>query len=307
LTWKIGEIPPHQTHRIEYQAIAKETGTFRNNAKVTATGTTATDKAAVTVGKSKLKISISGPQRRLVNRPIPYHITVGNIGTVPLTNVLVSNELPPGGFEFQSASPGGQREGGFMRWALGSLKPGEVRSLLLVLHSTKPGWVWDEVKVQADPNLSDKAQSVGTHIDKSAGTPVIEIDKSSDSLVVGQKATYTIRLLNPGKNNVLHPSVHVEVPEAMSIRGQRGPTTGQQLGQVVRFAPLGALDSGQEQTYFVEVEARKAGEARLRAWWTDGRQESSPTETWEDKTTILDPAKVVSGRTAGVSRLVKAP
>src|SRR5579871_1831954 len=31
LTWKLGDVPPHQTRRIEYQAIVKQTGTFRNN------------------------------------------------------------------------------------------------------------------------------------------------------------------------------------------------------------------------------------------------------------------------------------
>jgi uncharacterized repeat protein (TIGR01451 family) len=291
LTWKIGEIPPHQTRRIEYQAIAKQIGTFHNNAKATSAGASAADKAAVTVGESKLKISISGPQRRLVNRPIPYHITVGNVGTVPLTNVQVSDELPPG-VEFQSAVGGGRREGGFVRWSLGSLKPSEVRSLLLVLHSPKPGWCFNEAKAQADHEMSERVRSEGTHIDRIAGTPVIEIDKSTDSLIVGQKATYTIRLFNPGKSTMLHPSVFVEVPEGMSIRGQRGPTTGQQQGQRIRFAPLPAIDAGREESYVVEVEARKAGEAKLRAWWTDGRQESSAPETWEDKTIILDPSKL---------------
>lgn len=294
LTWKIGDVPPKQTRRIEYQVISKKAGKFSNQAKATAAGgASATNRASVTVGEPKLKISISGPQRRLVNRPIPYHITVGNLGSVPLTNVQVTDELPPG-VEFVNASSGGRREGGFVRWSLGALRPGEVRSLFVVLRSPARGWCWNEAKVQAERDLSDKARSEATRIE-SVGSPVIEIDKSANWLVVGQKASYTIRLFNPGKNNVLHPSVCVAVPDEMSIRGQRGPTTGQQQGQTVRFAPLGVLDGGHEETYVVEVEAKKAGEAKLRAWWTDGRQESGPTETWEDKTIILDPARQASG------------
>ncbi len=295
LTWKLGDVPPHQTRRIEYQAIAKETGTFRNNAKVTAAGgATVTDSAAVTVGEPKLKISISGPQRRLVNRPITYHITVGNLGSIPLTNVQVSDELPPGGVEFVSADGGGRREGGFVRWSLGTLSPGEVRALHLVLRAPQSGYCWNQVKVQADHDLSDKALSERMHVEAAAGAPVIEIDKSTDQLLVGQKATYTIRLYNPGKTNVSNPRVVVVVPDGMSISADRGAATGQRQGQKILFDPLTMLGGGEEKVYMIEVVAQKAGEAKLRAWWTDGPQDTSPKETWEDKTTILDPSQQVN-------------
>lgn len=303
LTWKLGDLPPNQTRRIEYQVISKQTGTFHNNAKATADGgANAIGSATVTVVEPKLKISISGPQRRLANRPIPYHITVRNLGSVALTNVQVSDELP-GGVELVSANAGGRREGGFVRWSMGTLAPGEHRSLLLVLRASKSGWCWNEATVRADPNLSDKERSEVTRIE-TASAPVIEIDKESDALVVGQKATYTICLFNPGKNNVLHPSVFVTVPDAMSIRGQRGPTTGQQQGQSIHFDRLTALDGGKEELYFVEVEAKKAGETKLRAWWTDGRQGNDTPDTWEDKTIILDnqpaaPARATPAGAAG--------
>lgn len=290
LTWKLGDLPPHQTRRLECRVISKQAGKFRTKAKATAEGgTNAADRADVTVGEAKLKIRVSGPQRRLANRPIPYHITVCNLGTLPATNVQVSDELPRD-IKFDRASASGRKEGGFVRWSLGTLPPGERRSLLLVLRAPQPGWCWNEAAVRADRNLVDKARSEPTRIE-SANTPVIEIDKNTDWLVVGQKATYKIRLFHPGKNNVLHPHVVVRVPGEIVLRGQRGPTPGQQDGQLVRFAPLGTLDGGQEETYTVEVEAKKAGEAALRAWWTDGRSQAGPVETWEEKILILDPAQ----------------
>jgi len=293
LTWKLGDVPPQQTRRLEYQVIAKQTGTFRTKTKVTAAGgVNATDSAAVTVGEAKLQIRVSGSPRRLTKRPIPYYITVGNLGTVPLTNVEVADELP-GGVEFLNASTGGRREGGFVRWSLGTLQPGELRSLLLLLRVPKPGWCWNEAAVRADHDLSDKARSGPTRIE-SAETPVLEIDKSKDWLVVGEKATYTIRLFNPGKNNVLHPSVLVDVADELSITAVRGATTGQQQGQKVRFDPLQVLGGGEEKVYTIEVEAKKAGEAKLRAWWTDGRQATGPTQSWEDQTVVLDPTRLAS-------------
>jgi uncharacterized repeat protein (TIGR01451 family) len=294
LTWKLGDLQPNQTRRLEYQAIPTEVGKVSNQVKATADGgASATGSAAVTVVEQKLKISIGGPQRRLANRPIPYHITVRNLGTAALTNVQVADELPPGGIEFLSVDGGGRREGGFVRWALGTLAPGDHRSLHLVLRAPQSGWCWNQAMVRADNNLLDKARSEVTRIE-TASTPVIEIDKDADSLVVGQKATYTIRLFNPGKDlqkdNVLHPSVFIAVPDEMSIQGKRGPTTAQQQGQQIHFDRLNVLEAGKEELYVVEVQAQKAGEAKLRAWWSDGRQGIGPQETWEDSTLILDPA-----------------
>ncbi|HTU20641.1 MAG TPA: DUF11 domain-containing protein [Gemmataceae bacterium] len=289
LTWKLGDVPPHQTRLIECEVISKKEGKLSTKVKVTADGgASATDSAAVTVGKAELKITTSGPPRRLANRPIPFHITVRNLGSLPLTNVQVSDELPRD-IQFVSASPGGRRESGFVRWSLGSLPAGERRSLLMVVRAPKPGWCWNEATARADNNLSDKNRSAATRIE-SAGSPVIEIDKDLDLLDVGQKARYTIRLFNPGKANILHPYLLVTVPDEMSIRDKRGPTTGQQQGQNIRFDPIEVLNHGEEAAYVVEVEAMKSGEARLRVQWSDGRQDASPPETWEDKTIILGPA-----------------
>lgn len=292
LTWKLGDLAPQQTRRIDCELISKKQGKLSTKAKVTADGgASATDTAAVLVGAPKLQISISGPQRRLVKRPLPYHITVRNLGTMPVTNVQVSDELPRAqsgpSVEFVSASPGGRLERGFVHWSLGSLSPGEQRSLFVVVRAPMPAWCWNDATVRADNNRLEKARSEPTRID-SASTPVVEIDKERDSLEVGQKTRYTIRLFNPGKN-FLGPSLLVTVPNEMSILSQLGPTSGTQQGQIVRFAPIGALNQAEEAVYYVEIEAKKPGEARLKVQWTHPLQGSSPPETWEDKMTILGP------------------
>ncbi len=291
-SWKIGDIPPRETRRIEYQAISKRTGKFTNKAKVTAAGgLSATDSAAVAVGEAKLKLSMSGPKRRAVRRPIPYHITVRNLGTVPLTNVLVSDELPRSprgpGFDLLHANPLARVERGFVRWQIGALAPGERRSLLMVLRAPSPGWCWNAVAARADPDLSDKAAPGWTHIDP-ADTPILEIDKSMGALSVGEKASYTIRFINLGKSNLVNAHLTVTVPEQLSVFGVRGATTGQRDGQTIRFAPLQLLQKGEEKDFVVEVEAKKAGTATLTASWVEGLEAPSPLKTYEDATLVLD-------------------
>ena len=55
LTWKLGDLAPGQTRRVEYQAISKQTGAFRNKAEVKAAGGVRQKASSgVTVGEAKL-------------------------------------------------------------------------------------------------------------------------------------------------------------------------------------------------------------------------------------------------------------
>ncbi len=292
LTWKLGDLAPGQTRRVEYQAISKQTGTFANKAEVKAAGGLhETAAAKVVVGEAKLSILKTGPQRRLVNRPAPYWITVSNPGTMTATGVQVSDELPAG-IELLHASAGGRVAGGQVRWLLGPLPAGETRSLQLVVRAARPGRFGNMVRVTAEHDLSARAMADETHFEAAAG-PTVEIDKSADPLDVGQKGVYTIRLINPEPTAFLRPRIVVTVPEELAFLGSRGPTTAQRDGQIVRFDPLTALEAGKEVTYTVEVEARKPGEVRLRVELADDRTALGPPRLWEEKTIIRTGLKLV--------------
>ncbi len=287
LMWKLGTLKPGEKKVVEYQAIAAQAGTFTNKAEVTAEGGVR-HKASVTVtvGEAKLSLLKTGPQRRLINRPTPYHITVSNPGTMPATNVQVIDELSPG-VHFVSASPGGHFTDAHVRWSLGTLRPGEQRSLQVILLAPRPGRFGNMVQAKADHDVTAKVRADETHFETPSG-PSVEIDKIADPLEVGQKATYTIRLINPGTTPFLNPIVTVTVPEAMTVRGERGPTTAKREGQIVRFDPLPALDAGAEVLYTVEAEAKKVGEARLRVELTEKREDSGSPQRWEEKTIIRE-------------------
>jgi uncharacterized repeat protein (TIGR01451 family) len=292
LTWKLGNLAPGQTRRIEYQAISKQTGTFANKVEVKAAGGVhEIASARVVVGEAKLSILKTGPRRRLVNRAAPYQITVSNSGTLTAMGVQVLDELPAG-IELLHASAGGRVMGGQVRWALGPLPAGEKRSLQVIVRASRPGRFGNMVQVQADHNLSAKSLAEETRFETASG-PAVEIDKSADPLEVGQKGTYTIRLINPEKTAFLRPRLLVTVPGEMTVLGSRGPTTAQRDGQIVRFDPLPALDAGKEAIYTVEVEARKPGEVQLRVELADDRTALGPPRLWDEKTIIREAAKLV--------------
>src|SRR5262249_13719761 len=92
LSWDLGDLAPGQTRRVEYSAIPKKTGTFTNRAVVPAAGGLRQESSArLWIGEPRLAVVKAGPRRRLVGRPATYLITVSNPGTMPLSNVRLSD------------------------------------------------------------------------------------------------------------------------------------------------------------------------------------------------------------------------
>jgi uncharacterized repeat protein (TIGR01451 family) len=297
LTWQLGTLQPGQKKTIEYQATSTEPGSFTNQVKVKAAGDVQ-EKASCTVkfGEPKLTLRKRGPQRRVVNRPATYSITVSNPGTMAATGVQVSDELPSP-IQLVRASDQGRVDGGYVRWDLGTLSPGARRTLQLVVRSPRSGKFANVAEVIAEQRKLSARDFTETRFETASG-PVVEIDKSLDPLEVGQKATYTIRLINLGTAAVLHPSLIVTIPDELKVLAVRGPTTAPEpKGQMVHFDPLPALDPNAQKEYVVEVEAVKPGDVRLQVQLTDGRTGLGPPTSWEEKTTILAGGKTASPAT----------
>src|SRR5262245_8715838 len=95
LSWDLGALAPGQLRRIDYQAIAKKADRLCNQAVATAAGGLREEAShCVTVTEPKLQLMMTGPERRFLNRPATYQITVSNPGTAPATNVVISDVLP---------------------------------------------------------------------------------------------------------------------------------------------------------------------------------------------------------------------
>ncbi|HEY7428161.1 MAG TPA: hypothetical protein VH682_28265 [Gemmataceae bacterium] len=287
LDWKLGTLKPGETRRVELQVIPTQAGKFSNTAEVTAAGGVSRKvRVDITVGEAKLKVSKAGPQRRLINRSTLFHITVSNPGTIPVTNVQVSDEVPRE-IEFLRASMSGRFERGFVRWSLGTLRPGEQRSLQVALRAPRPGRYWNEVQATADHGVIARMRTEEMRFESVAG-PVVEIDESADPLTVGQKGIYTIRIVNPKKTAIFRHGLVITVPEELAVLGQRGPSSGQTEGKIIRFDPLETLPAGQEAAYVVEAEAKKAGTAKLVVELVDAGRQLGKPQTWEEQTTICE-------------------
>ena len=246
--------------------------------------------ADVFVGEAKLAIIKTGPRTRAVKRPTPYLITVINTGTAPATNVKLIDDL---GARIRACartsnskhSANGEHGDAEVKWSLGTLQPGERRTVQLVIRANTAGDLKNRAIASADHGVtSGEAVSPQTHFETANGV-IIEIDKDHDPVEVGQETSYIVRVWNGGPEAVNNLGTKISVPTAMQVVGTpSGRTAVEQSGQTIRFAPLSNLSPGEEAEYKLRVKAVQAGVARLNVELTSGDLKTPLTS--EDTTTI---------------------
>ncbi len=263
LTWELGDLAPGQTRRIEYRAISKKTGTYRTRAMAEADGGLREEGSAeVRVGEAVVALAVTGPKHRLVGRTATYVIRATNSGTLPATNVQVTNELPID-VQLVRASAGGTWSGKEVRWALGRLEPGASRTLQLDVRARRAGLFKNVVHLSAERGLTDQARAE-TKFEKGTGL-ALEISRGNSKLEVGGEMTVVVRALNAGRAREAEVGVTVIVPEGLEVVRFKGPVAGRRAARKVEFEPLPALGPGVEVVYTVQLRAVRAGEAALRA------------------------------------------
>jgi uncharacterized repeat protein (TIGR01451 family) len=294
LTWNLGNLAPGQTRKVEYQVSPQKLGTLTNRAVVEAGGGLREEAVTqIVVGDVKLGIVKTGPQRRLINRPATYQITVTNSGTMAATGVRISDELPPDIKLVRAGAPG-QVVGERVVWDLGTLPAGGRRTAQLVVRATKAGTFKNVATVTAEGDLSEQSLTQ-TRFEEAEGL-ALEIDKSADPLEVGREGTYTIRLLNQGKAAANNVSLTIIVPEEMKVQSARGPRASEQNKKTIRFAPLAVLAPGVEAIYTLQVQAQRPGDVRLQVEVaTDPAAPGGPLR-WEETTLIPGPKAPPEGR-----------
>lgn len=263
LVWNIGNIPGGQSKRLEFQVAAKKTGVFTNKATVTTTsGMKKETSSKVEVGEAKLAVNLGGPDKRNINRPTSYQITVTNSGNQIVRGIKVSNKLDAS-TQFLAASSGGRNENGEVKWLIPQLSPKQRQTLQLVIRPTVPGTLKNRIEVVAD-KIATGWQVEKTTIFENNNGLVSEIDKSIDPLEIGEQTALTIRLINFSPNPVKNLSISAFAPDNTVVTEGRGPTNFSRQPDKVGFLPLVSLEPGKEVTYSLFLNAKKSGESTFR-------------------------------------------
>lgn len=288
LTWDLGTLAPGEEKRVEYRAVARKAGRWRNQAVVTcASGQRDEASCEVVIGEARLEMMKTGPAQRNVSRPATYQITVSNPGVMPLADVVITDPVPDK-MTFVSATEGGQVTDGAVRWSLGPLAPGTRKAVQVVLKAKETGEIANRATATAAGGVSAEAEAK-TIFEGGSGLTA-DVDDRDDPLEVGAQTVYTITVLNQGAVPAKQVVVVATVPEQLEIKSVDGPSASKEDGQKVSFAPI-TVQPKTEAVYKITVVARKPGDVRFRV------ELSADPETLpsglpvrrEESTTIYDP------------------
>ncbi|GIW81534.1 MAG: hypothetical protein KatS3mg105_3341 [Gemmatales bacterium] len=243
LTWTMGALPPGQAHTIQVIFRAERPGQVQNCATATTDeGFTAESCATTVITAPQLTVNKTGPATGIVGMPITYQITVSNPGNGPATNVVLNDSFDPGLEHESRANP--------VELRLGTLNPGETRTVPLVLTPRREGRFVNRVTATADGGLT--AQDDHPVVVQRAQ---LSIDKTGPGArYVGRPAVWDIRVSNPGAVPLNNVVVRDQLPPELQFESA---TQGGQLvgGEVVWN--LGTLQPNEQRQLQVTTRCRQ--------------------------------------------------
>lgn len=201
LQWRFAELQPGQEQIIRIKLIPTERGTINTQADVRFSGKAVT---SLTVAEPLLEVTCEGSNRVLVGEPASQTVLIKNPGNGIATNVQIEAIIPDG---LEHA------RGSRLIMDVGSLNPGETRSVRLALAAVKGGKQVVQVQSRADGDLVRNTQS---EVFVVAPSLVAEIE-GPGLRFLGRNATYVLRVRNDGEINVENVRVMHKVPEGFEV------------------------------------------------------------------------------------------
>jgi uncharacterized repeat protein (TIGR01451 family) len=194
---------------------------------------------------NQLRLTKLGSSYALTNTQLVYTLRCANVGNLPVNGVTVVDVMPTG-LPLVGAWPAPDVIAlPLLRWSLGTLAAGEVRTM--VITTTSPAFTgvitnsavmgsWQNVMTQT----LFATQIVG-------GGPILQVTKdgSASTVDAGGTLVYTIRYQNVGNQAATNVTLTDTLPSDVTVMATFPPAT--QLGQQLKWdlAPLNPNDRGQ--------------------------------------------------------------
>lgn len=239
LVWTLAGLPGGQTHAIQVVFRATQPGPVSNTARVVTRDGLRDEKTAATqITVPQLAVKKTGPANAIVGQPINYDILVSNPGSGAATNVMLTDEFDPGLEHVTRVNK--------VKLPIGTLAPGESKTVQLTLTSKQAGRLVNRVEATADGNLTAQAEHP---VDVQNAQLKIDLTGPTKRYMT-RPADWKIAVTNPGASVLNNLVVRDQLPPELVFvsAGQGGVLAN---GEVVW--QLGTLQPGEQKIVQVKT------------------------------------------------------
>jgi len=252
---EVGDLAPNETKKITGAVKGVQKGKFTATIKTTSNNAGECEaNFALNVLQPALKFTMDGMKEQFLTRVANYKLVVSNVGDTPITNIAVTDSAPAD--TTVASAAGGSVNGSQVVWNVGTLQPGEEKTLPIGLTSAVSGSHCNSAKVTFTEGAPMAAEACTVW--SGLGALGVEFNDNPDPIRIDEETLYTVHVTNQGTaalNNIKTTAV---------FDGPNSPVTasaGTVDGQTVTFPSVRTLGPKESFTYTVRVKGVKAGNA----------------------------------------------
>jgi uncharacterized repeat protein (TIGR01451 family) len=211
------------------------------------------------VQEAKLKLTCEAPTSVIVGSEVRLVMNVTNVGSAPAEGVRI-RQLAPG---VTQASDSNARP---LMLEVGTLQPGESRSLETSSIAREPGLVRINLVAQSEDGL----QATAEHTVRVTAPKLALQATGPDFRYLNRKAMFQFTLTNPGDATATNVNLMVGLPEGLEYIDASGEGVFNAEKRTVAWV-IGSLASQQKREFTVNVIPKSEGQHLQRVVaWADG-------------------------------------
>lgn len=246
LTWNFDELPAHSKHRLKVRLHPNDPAKHNGILAGTATATFSIRASHTTrIDQPKLHVGMTAPTSVVVGEPLPFEITLHNLGMVPLPGVLLRDQLPnilehPHGQEVEAD--------------IGPLAPGEKRTITLRTTAARAGVGTNRLTAISEAG----EERIGCEV--RVVEPGLQL-RCEAAKQVNQRGHLglTIEVANPGTAPTHNAQVQTVLPEGFAFVSATEGGTYDPAARTVTWT-LGTLAAGSQRSLSLRMQAVAAGD-----------------------------------------------
>lgn len=263
LEFEIGTLHPNETRELDLVLSAEKAGKVVNTLTAKADGNLQVQQQVeFEVIAPALSVSLNGPERRYLERPATYEVSIENPGTAPAHDVQIVTKLPKG-MRFVRANNMGEYDPAThaVYWSLAELPKGERGSVELVAMPTETGPQTLQVEGHAQQGLADHKQR--EIVIEGLAAIMFEVRDLEDPIEVGGETGYEIRVVNQGTKAAANVQVAIDLPPGLKLISAEGESAHKAQDGRVLFEPIQQLAPKADTVFRLRAQGLQAGDQRI--------------------------------------------